>query len=126
MTDFIDIETIIKINKSLTGPYFVIFNQTNLDSVLSSYFYEEFFLNQVASIYRSIVKNHAFGDANKRTGTVVLSLIIYNNLNVVLGEDELVDLALDVANNKYSVSVIAKRINKALLNSMYPYHKQLK
>lgn len=85
-----------------------------LESALSSYAYYEGFIEQVCSIFRGLVKNHAFSNANKRTASVVLITLLRQ---AGLGEpssEDLIDLVLDVAEHQYEVEEIASKLKKLI------------
>lgn len=87
-----------------------IINQNMLESVLSSYFYYSDPVEQVASICRGLVKNHAFQDGNKRVAALFLLLMLKDYKNI--DGYELEKLILDVIENKYEIKEIAKRIKE--------------
>lgn len=109
----ITIEQIIEINKLLTG-HGDILDENGLKSIYASYFYEDTLLKQIASVYRSVVKNHAFRDGNKRTGTKVLYNFIKLSFGIKIKDDDLVNLALDVAEHNYSIEKIANKIEEIM------------
>lgn len=105
----ITVNNIIDINKQFFDEAKLI-DENLLHSALSSYMYFGDPVEQVASIYRGIVKNHAFKDGNKRTASIFLIMVLndYKKIN----DKDLEKLVLDVANNKYDVETIANKIKK--------------
>lgn len=72
-------------------------------------------VEKISAITHSLVSNHAFVDGNKRIGIAVMLLLLkLNKTSIVFTQEELIDLGLGVAANKYShediVSWIYKRI----------------
>lgn len=63
---------------------------------------------KAAAMMHSLIRNHPFVDGNKRTG--VLSVILFYNLNgymVEAGQENVIALALDVAEGQIDVAGIA-------------------
>lgn len=84
-----------------------------LNSAFSSYYYYEDELEQICSIFRGLIKNHAFSDGNKRTASAMLvSYLEQYELDIT--EENLCALALDVANNNYDIPKIAKKLKSLL------------
>lgn len=101
---------IAKINYDITNDGHVI-SQNMIDSALSSYHYYDDVKEQVVSIFRGIIKNHAFRDGNKRTGLIVLlTLCNENDININKTDEELAKLTIDVANNKYEIKEIVDKL----------------
>ena len=62
-----------------------------LDKPRNQYFYDKSsidFADLAASYAYGIVKNHPFGDGNKRTAVVVFNTFLYRNLAIFLTEEE--------------------------------------
>lgn len=101
----LDTKTIIKLNKMVDGPGLLL-NPSLLDSALSSWHYYESIEDQISSIVRGIIKNHAFQDGNKRTATLVLTtLASLNNLKII-PDNELFHAILAIANSNMDVEQI--------------------
>lgn len=69
--------------------------------------------DKAACLVRSIIQNHPFHNANKRTA--VLAMIVFLDLNhyrVKVSQKKLVDFACDIAVHKPPVSRIARSIRK--------------
>lgn len=104
-------DTIKAINKAIAGGKII--SEAMIDSSLSSYHYYETLEEQIASVFRGLVKNHAFYDGNKRTGLIaLLTLAEKHDLELNMNDDELANLTIDVAKNNYDVSKIAGMIFK--------------
>jgi death-on-curing family protein len=100
-----------EINFDITGKEDNVLSDNMLTSSLSSYHYYETKEDQISSIFRGIVKNHAFHDGNKRTALVVLlTLCEENNIDMGKSDDELAKLTIDIAKNKYEVEEISKKL----------------
>ena len=65
---------------------------------------------RMASAYMyALIKNHPFIDGNKRTGTAAAILFLaFNNVTVMTYNDELVDLAITIAESKINEPEIAQ------------------
>lgn len=105
----IDKGFVVDVNKALTGVGHRIIKPDQLESVFSSYYYYEDKPSQIASIVNSIIKNHPFGDGNKRTAFVVLtSLCRRNSVEYLDDEDELFEAIHHVANNKLEIEEVVE------------------
>ena len=110
MSQMINSKDVIEINKEITGSDSIL-NLNMLESAISSYGYYESIEEQIASIFRGIVKNHAFNDGNKRTGLILLlTLCQENDIDLNKSDVELANLTIDIAKNKYEVKDIANKI----------------
>lgn len=73
-------------------------------------FNEEIYKSDIEKIARacySFITNHPFTDGNKRIGIhIMLVLLKINNYNVKFETDELVDIAMNVAQNKINTEDI--------------------
>jgi death-on-curing protein len=84
-----------------------------LESAISSSEYYSSFEDKVASIIRSMIKNHAFRDGNKRTAVMMFRLLVaHSRRRMSFSNKELVDLFADIAANHYSVEEIRDKIFK--------------
>lgn len=98
------------INKEITGHGDVL-NPDLLESAFSSFHYYTDIKEQLSSIYRGLIKNHAFRDGNKRTASVVLIMLCEVVDEIIdLNDEELADLTIKVAENRYSVEEISKML----------------
>ena len=105
---------IIDLNKAVnetyrTSAYWV--KEFLVDFAISSYSYYEDELDQVCSVFRGIVKNHAFSNGNKRTGALLLGAWLLKR--GYLPEDgKLAELVLDVASHNYEVEEISEKVKE--------------
>jgi len=84
----------------------------SLGSVLSSFHFYDNETDQVSSIVRGIIKNHAFLDGNKRTAVIVLFYLADQlKLNIV-NDDELFKQIIEIASHNYEVDEISSRLFK--------------
>lgn len=84
-----------------------------LNSALSSYIYYENDLDKLCSIFRGILMNHAFSNANKRTA----SMLVVNTLEMCgysVDDSFMIKLCFDTIENHYEVSEIAERLKRHL------------
>ena len=83
-------------------------NRAGLSSA-SSFFYYTTIYDKISSVFRGIIKNHAFVDGNKRTATIAL-ILMCNKLGLVLkpNNDELFEIIVDIAANSFEVGYISK------------------
>ncbi|WP_022854003.1 type II toxin-antitoxin system death-on-curing family toxin [Thermodesulfatator atlanticus] len=82
-------------------------------------FHEDIFDMAAAYIFH-IIKNHPFVDGNKRTGVVcALVFLEMHGIEIDMNEDDLVDLALKVAEGKIEKTTIRTILQKhAVTNSL--------
>lgn len=107
-------ENVIEINKDFNDTENPWVNRSLLESAFSSYHYYESDLEQICSIFRGLLKNHAFSDGNKRTASAVL--VTHLKLkNYHTTEEDLCIFTLDVATHNYDVPEIAERLEKILI-----------
>lgn len=112
----ISVDDIKAANQQLNDDKYPWVDEALLESALSSYSYYESPLEQACSIFRGLVKNHAFSNANKRTACVVLiDLLRQAGLEEPSSED-LIGLVLDVAEHQYEVEEIASRLRELIHN----------
>lgn len=81
-----------------------------LESSLSSWIFYETEREQLASVFRSLVKNHPFVDGNKRTAVLWLLTMAELCELPVVNDDALFDCVVEVAAGKFDVSQIAERL----------------
>jgi death-on-curing family protein len=103
---------IVKINKSLNESDFWV-RDSLLDSCFSSYHYYENELEQVCSIFRGLIKNHPFSNANKRTASMFLTSYLIENEHYISGDD-LFNIVMRVAENNMDVPEIASEISNMI------------
>lgn len=102
----ISANAIAKINEDLIGCKI---QDNRYKSCLSSYFYYDSKYEQIASIVRSLIKDHYFPDANKRTAFCVFMVLCrINNIKVDKSDNELINLFVNIAENNYDVSYITE------------------
>lgn len=66
---------------------------------------------KISSIIHSIIKYHVFIDGNKRTGIQILTITLdINDINISYSQNELVDLAINIASGIYDVLDISNWI----------------
>jgi len=69
---------------------------------------------KAAVLMHSLIMNHPFVDGNKRTGTVsALIFLEINRFRIAVGQNELVDVSLEVALKKTDVKGVAKWLEKS-------------
>lgn len=107
-----DIQDIIEYNKSINESEWWV-KEDLLQSAFSSYYYYEDPLEQICSIFRGLDKNHAFSNANKRTATMFLAYIL-KKCGYGISDDNLIDIALDVAEYNYEIPEIAEKLSKMI------------
>lgn len=101
---------ILEINKLYSDG---VLKNNNLLSCYASIDYYNSAELSVCSVFRSLCKNHYFTDGNKRTACDCLYILCYfNDIPFELTNKELEEITLDVANNRYSVELICKKIFK--------------
>jgi death-on-curing family protein len=110
----IDKNDIIELNKSLNDDLDGWWCKKELlDSCFSSYYYYETLLEQICSIFRGIVKNHSFSNANKRTGAIVLVTLLELN-GFTISDDNLIKITMDVSEHNYEVTEISDKLSKLI------------
>lgn len=108
-----DIQDIIKYNKSINESEWWV-KEELLQSAFSSYYYYDDLLQQICSIFRGLIKNHPFSNANKRTGAMFLSFML-KKYGYYISDEDLIDITLDVSQQQYNV----KEISDKVLNVIY-------
>ena len=107
----VDIQEIVDINELLNDSTSTVIVKNRLQGILASYHYYETKEHQICSIFKGIIKNHAFIDANKRTGLLFLLLQIdRNNFNYLLSENEMYNLIQEIASTDISVEEISQQL----------------
>lgn len=104
-------EELIEMNRIASGVGKVL-KENELESCLSSYYYYDTVMEQIASIYRGLVKNHSFVDGNKRTATLFLRVMLSKQFNIQLKDDIKTTgaLAIDIASNHFDIPKIVEKI----------------
>ncbi|MBI2315178.1 type II toxin-antitoxin system death-on-curing family toxin [Candidatus Daviesbacteria bacterium] len=65
--------------------------------------------HKAAALMHSILLNHPFIDANKRTSTVSMAYFLHlNGYNIKIGQEELVEFALKVESKQLNLEQISK------------------
>jgi death-on-curing protein len=106
----IPISEVILTNKDITGDGKVL-SPHLLESAFSSWHYYDTEELQAVSIYRGLVKNHAFKDGNKRIAYVIFSYLCSKlKLPIRKSDDEMIDITLKVANGNLTVEQITNII----------------
>jgi len=91
---------------AIQRPY-VLFDQQELDPELQ---------DKAAAIIESIVKNHPFADGNKRTGYILMRLILLENqVDIQASEDEKYEFVLKIAEGRLNFEEIKSWIEKRLI-----------
>jgi len=106
-------EDLKEINKELVGETKSnVLSENLLESCFASYLYYDANIERITSVWFSIINNHCFSDGNKRTALVFLILMCkINKINITLTEDELFNIILGIATNKYKdIKEISKLI----------------
>ena len=109
---------IVDINKAVnetyrTSAYWV--KESLVDSAISAYSYYEDELDQVCSVFRGIVKNHAFSNGNKRTGALLLGAWLLKQ-GYIPEDGKLAELVLDVASHNYEVEEISEKVKELCID----------
>lgn len=107
-------EDVIEINRYFNDTENPWVNRSLLESAFSSYHYYDSDLEQICSIFRGLVKNHAFSDGNKRTASAVLVTHLKQQKYHTTQED-LCIFTLDVVEHNYDVPEIAEQLEKILI-----------
>lgn len=98
-------ETLKEINKNFTGDGIVL--KSSISSCLSSWDYYDTLQLKIASVVRSIAKNHYFRDGNKRTALAVFFLLSEENA-LDIKDKTWHKVINNIASNNYSVEKIAQ------------------
>lgn len=87
-------------------------NNAKLIGCFASYHYYDTIKEQVSSIFRSIILNHALIDGNKRVAFMFILVSSKElNLNITLSDNEICDLIVnDIIKNKLDVKEISKKL----------------
>lgn len=71
---------------------------------------------QAATLFWGMTSNHPFHDGNKRTAVVLLyAFLRANDHDLTLADDELFQMAIAVADSRWTVEQIEERIRRALV-----------
>ena len=107
----------IRINKRFNRTKVSWVDRNLLGSAFSSFSYYDTDIEKICSIFRGLVKNHAFSDGNKRTASAILVSWLEQNGYSLLQED-LCDLVMDVATHSYGVSEIVALLKSELIRNV--------
>lgn len=87
----------------------VVLNEHLLHSCFSSIAYYDRVKDQIASVFRSIVKNHIFQDGNKRVAVLFLFDSTQTlGIKLPLTDDEIYDITITTITTKISVTALSK------------------
>lgn len=103
---------IIELNKYFNESDFWM-RDSLLDSCFSSYHYYDSDLEQICSIFRGLIKNHPFSNANKRTASAVLLMHLAKN-GYTISDNDIANITLKVAENNMDVPEIASEISRMI------------
>ena len=106
-------EFVEKVNLKMDESDFHWTDYEKLGSALSSYMYYEDDLDKLCSIFRDIVMNHAFSNANKRTASLILTNAL-EDYGYAIDDDFMASLCLDTINFHYEVKDISNLIKAYL------------
>lgn len=104
----------IAINKDCNKASTPWVNYSLLESAFSSYGYYGTWIEQVCSVYRGLVKNHAFSDGNKRTGAIILAAYVEQH-GYEFPDGKLYELTIDVATHNYDVDEIVSKLLEVIV-----------
>lgn len=117
LVEYLTVEEVIELQANLIKKYGGIHgirDRNSLESALfapkTTLFNQEMYptiFDKAAAYLFHIISNHAFNDANKRTGySVTLIFLETNRATINFNDDDFVDLILEVAKGKSSKEVI--------------------
>ena len=111
MTLQIDIQDIVSINELLNDKQHTVIDANRQHDILSSYMYYSTIKQQICSVFKQTIKNHAFIDANKRTALLTLIMLANQyNLHIVISDDEMFILIQQIAITDYAIDDIVSKI----------------
>ena len=120
MIDFLDLYDVIFINAKILGGTARLRNWGVLESAVARPMASAFgadgyptVCDKAAALLHSLVLNHAFVDANKRTATIAtIAFLERNGLNVVWQPQDALDFIIDIAQGKCSVEQISQWLSQ--------------
>lgn len=75
-------------------------------------------MDKAAALIESIVLNHPFIDGNKRTGYVLMRLLLLNEgLDISASQDDKYEFVISIAKGEYDYNQIINWINNKLTSS---------
>ena len=75
-------------------------------------------VSKAASLIESILMNHPFIDGNKRTGYVLMRmLLIYHDLDIKSSQDEKYEFVLDIASGRSNLPEIIDWLNNHVIKT---------
>ena len=75
-------------------------------------------IDKASALIESVVKNHPFIDGNKRTGYVLMRLLLLNNgLDIQATRNEKYEFVIAIANGKFDYEHIKEWIEKRLIKN---------
>lgn len=73
-------------------------------------------IEKIVAVYTSLLRNHVFYNANKRTAlAALLVMLVNNNISIDKSNDELIDLSLSYVNHELSDEQVLKIILDSLI-----------
>lgn len=112
--EFRDPNLVLQLNCDLLGLSVPNAKIDLVESSFASIGYYNNDLESLCSVFRSIIKNHPFFDANKRTASLYL-IGGLESIRYTVDQDKLADLTLEVAIHQYEVSEIAKKLKSIII-----------
>jgi len=120
MTNFLDLYDVIFINAKILGGTARLRNWSVLESAvarpMASAFGEDGYPTlheKAAALLHSLVLNHAFVDANKRTATIAtIAFLVRNDFDVTWQPQEALDFIIEIAQGKRGVSEISQWLSQ--------------
>lgn len=130
MTDvvFIDLDIVLNVHDAMIGLYggsFGVRDRNLLESALfqpqvmfnGNFVHQDIYVMAAAYLFH-LIKNHPFVDGNKRTAVATTLMFLQSNECVVtLGDQQLYQLAIDVAESKMSKQEIAEFFRKNIFEN---------
>jgi death-on-curing protein len=115
MTDFLDADDIVNLNRKVLGGTAALRDRGLLESAAArpkaSAFGEDAYptiTEKAAALLHSLALNHAFVDGNKRTATLaMMTFLELNQVRVNWDREEAIEFIIAVAEGKHDVPAIA-------------------
>lgn len=112
-SEFRDSTLVLCINQKLLGSAQPNAKFDLVESAFASIYYYYSDIMAACSVYRSLIKNHPFFDANKRTASLYLTGAL-NSLGYSVDQNLLADLTLEVATGQFEVDEIATKLQSII------------
>ena len=104
-----EFENFIKSLNVLAGEQGTVADKNKLLGAISSVSYYKSYNDKIASIVRSLAKNHAITDGNKRTAVLFfITMAKAAKINLNLSSKQLEEMFVKIANSNLSVEEISK------------------